>query len=174
MLTVRIPNSAESIFPFLETGGARLSKIITHLTPGGDSPVQRGQPLVVLGILTSSWNQTAQVRHIMPSGQVLLTRSQKLCLVLLFAWCKQHILVFFLCINYVLSGQTGGYTESRRRSKIMSLDCHRNWVKTRKEMTGSPWGGDSFEKAEILQDFRNTGSEEWRPSQGCGYMYVCS
>lgn len=135
--------------------------------------MQRGQPHVVLGIHTSSWNQTAQVRRIMPSGQVLLTRSQKL-LCSCLPGANNTFWFFFLCINHVLSGQTGGYTESRRRSKIMSLDCHRNWVKTRKEMTGSPWGGDSFEKAQILQDFRNTGSEEWRTSQGCRYMYVCS
>lgn len=62
---VRIPNSAESIFLFLGTGGARLNKIITHFTSGGNSPVQWGQPHVVLGIHTSSWNQTAQVRGIM-------------------------------------------------------------------------------------------------------------
>lgn len=61
--------------------------------------MQRGQPHVVLGIHTSSWNQTAQVRSIIQSGQVLLMRSQMLYLVLLFAWYKQHIL--FVCFFFV-------------------------------------------------------------------------
>lgn len=107
--------------------------------------MQRGQPHVVLGIHTSSWNQTAQIRGIIQSGQVLLMRSQMLYLVL-FAWYKQHILfvcLFFLCINHVLSGQTGGDTESSRRSKIMSLECHKNQVKTRREITVSRWVGDT-------------------------------
>ncbi|KAL0626524.1 hypothetical protein AAY473_005583 [Plecturocebus cupreus] len=43
------------------TVGIRLKVVITYFTSGSNSPVQWGQPHVVLGIDTSSWNQRVQM-----------------------------------------------------------------------------------------------------------------
>lgn len=139
---VRIPNSAESIFLFLGTGGARLNKIITHFTSGGNSPVQWGQPHVVLGIHTSSWNQTAQVRGIMQ-----------------FCWCEvrccilcSHLLgttnTFCFAFSFLLvmcfpATKQGEDVECSRRSKVRSWGCHKNRAKIRWEITVSHWVGDT-------------------------------
>lgn len=103
---VRIPNSAESIFLFLATRGAQLNKTITHFTSGGHSSVQWGQPHVVLGIYTSSWNQTAQVRGIRQSGKVLLMLCQMLCILHYHSpgtITTFHFVFFFLSVTCFLA-----------------------------------------------------------------------